>query len=143
MIVFVPFKHDHLETVSVQPEQEWQLEYTSRQDFTVFEDHEAWSMFEGGKCYGFAGVVRLPEHPHRGVAWALVGADIGRKMVPAVRFIRKFLDQHPCDRIELVVDCEFKAGHRFANLLGFSLEAPRMVHYGGIGRDMALYARVK
>lgn len=45
-------------------------------------------------------------------------------------------------RIEAVVKCEFKAGHRWARFLGFELEAPRMSKWGDDGTDYALYARV-
>ena len=42
----------------------------------------------------------------------------------------------------MTVDCEFEQGHRWAKMLGFTMEAERMRAYRPDGGDVALYARV-
>jgi hypothetical protein len=142
MIVFVPFEPSHIDLIRVQPEQKWELESVPVEEREELANYESWSGFRDGECIGCAGIIDLPGWPHRAIAWALIGDDVGRDMIQIVRFVRNFIATHPTERIEINVDCEFENGHRFAELLGFKLEAPRMVKYGHGGRDMALYARV-
>lgn len=75
-------------------------------------------------------------------AWALMGAGAGKNMVAIHRGTQRFLDMQSARRIELTVLCDFEAGHRWAKMLGFTLEAERMKGYDPDGRDHALYARV-
>lgn len=139
--IFVPFDPSHIERIKVQEEQVWELTALTQEHLESLTQNESWSAFNGERCLGCAGILDLPGWPHRSVAWALVGASLGRSMVPVVRFAREFLQYYPVPRVETYVDCEFEEGHRFAEMLGFKLEAPRMVKYGHDGRDMALYAR--
>ena len=143
MIVFVPFEPAHIGMITVQPEQRHELDAVAQADRDELANYESWSGFRDGECVGCAGIITLPGWPHRAIAWALIGDSIGRDMIQIVRFIRGFIDTYPIERIEIYVDCEFENGHRFAELLGFRMEAERMVKYGHGGRDMALYAKVK
>ena len=143
MIIFVPFEPGHIDLIRVQPEQKWELEAMPEAEREELVKHDSWSAFKDGECLGCGGVIDFaPSWPHRALAWALVGNEIGLDMVQIVRFIRGYIAAYPAERVEAVVDCDFINGHRFAEMLGFKLEAPRMVKYGHGGRDMALYARV-
>ena len=142
MIVFVPFQPDHISKIKVQPEQQWELELLPEEQHAELTKYESWSVFRDGECIACAGIIPLPGWPHRAVAWALIGIDVGTAMVAVARFFRNVAASFPVERIEITVDCDFDNGHRFAELLGFKLEARRMVKYGHGGRDMALYARV-
>lgn len=75
----------------------------------------------------------------RALAWAVLGATAGRHLAGITRAVRRFLLVAPWRRIEAAVECSFTAGHRWARLLGFELEAERMRAWSN-GRDFALYA---
>jgi len=56
--------------------------------------------------------------------------------------VKRFLDGCYLHRIEMTVDCDFPQGHRWAKMLGFTMEAERMRGYRPDGGDCALYARL-
>jgi len=98
-------------------------------------------MDDAGAIVACAGI--LPQWQNRAFGWSFIAADAGRHFTYIHRAVSAFLDRVPVRRIETTVDCEFAAGHRWARLLGFSLEAERMRGYRVDGGDCALYARVK
>jgi len=59
------------------------------------------------------------------------------------RLVHYVLDNCPLRRVEAYVDFEFEPGHRWARMLGFKLEAPRMKCHRPDGGDSALYARIR
>lgn len=81
--------------------------------------------------------------PGRAEAWALLADNLKHKMLAVHRSVLEFLDKINIKRIEAVVDRDFTQGHRWVELLGFTLEADRMRAYGYEGQDCSLYARVK
>lgn len=143
-MIFVPFNPEHLRLIEVQESQLPDLMRVSPQEVSeLAKGREAWSGFVGGRCLGAAGIIDVPGWPNRSVAWAIFGRDIRQFMVSGFRFIKSVVDSCPRRRIEMTVECDFKQGHRFAKMLGFTVEAPRMVAYSHYGTDMALYAKVR
>jgi hypothetical protein len=78
----------------------------------------------------------------RGFGWATVSRNAGPYMRRITGAVRKFLDTSGIKRIETAVDCRFDAGHRWADLLGFTYEGT-MKAWGPQGNDFDMYARVK
>lgn len=81
--------------------------------------------------------------PGRGEAWISFNPDCKREFLSAHNVVRNFLDSCPVNRIEASVKADFEAGHRWIELLGFTLEAETMMAYGPDGGDYSLYAKVK
>lgn len=80
----------------------------------------------------------------RALAWAVMARRIGADYVTVHRAVCAFLDSLPYRRIELTVDCGFRAGIRWAEMLGFVNETPNgMQCYGPDGRAHYQYARIK
>jgi hypothetical protein len=94
---------------------------------------------DDGRPIGCIGLVEQWEG--RALAWAVLAGDAGRVLVGITRAVRRFLDLGRYRRIEAAVPVGFAAGHRWARLLGFTLEAPVMRSWSA-GRDFALYALI-
>lgn len=107
----------------------------------MMEDHFAMSAWVNSQCVLAAGFVSI--YPHRATAWALVGADAGPYLTQLTRKVRQGIEMQPFKRIEMLVDYEFDAGHRWAKMLGFTVENPRMRYSGTFGNDETLYVRIK
>jgi len=101
----------------------------------------AWTAFSGDHIVGCAGVVEY--WSGRGEAWALLAKDCRKEFVHIHRAVKRFFDICPITRIEAIVDLSFPQASRWAEMLGFELEAPVMRKYSPDGKDYALYARVK
>lgn len=96
--------------------------------------------FIDGQIVGIAGVV--PVWEGRAFAWSYLDVTAALHMLALTRAVRSYLDTLPVNRIEMTVICGFEAGHRWAKMLGFELEAPIMREFHP-GVDCSLYARVK
>lgn len=140
-MIVAHLKHEHVRTLRLQQEQrQFACALTQEYVQSLIDHGHAWTVIDGETIVACAGFV---EHWHnRAYAWALIGDEAGRRMVPLTRIVRQFLDQSPWPRIETAVDEAFEAGHRWAKLLGFEKEGV-MRHYSPEGRDCALYARVR
>lgn len=73
-------------------------------------------------------------------AWAVLGEDVGPHMRSLTRAIRFQLEAAPFARIEMRVDKGFEAARRWAELLGYQLEADGFLPDG---RDAWIYVRIK
>lgn len=104
-------------------------------------DNYALSAWAGSKCVGGAGIIQV--NKFRAIAWALVGRDARPYMRQITAKVKEVIWEHPSQRVEITVDAEFLEGHRWARMLGFTMEAPRMVKHGILGNDETLYARIK
>lgn len=89
---------------------------------------------------GVAGV--LEARPGVGLAWSLISASAGKHMRALTRRALGYLETLPFHRIEMIVDCDHKPGHRWARMLGMSCECERMRAWAPDGSDAALYAKV-
>lgn len=138
----VPFKAEHLDTMEAQsaqvelktilpPGASKALERTTA--FTALDDN--------GRVLGCAGVQEL--WPGRDLAWAYLSKHAGPYMKGITRAVRDFLDIRAARRTEMAVDYEFKAGHRWAKMLGFRLEIERMDGYLPNGGAATQYVRLQ
>lgn len=80
-------------------------------------------------------------YPGRGEAWAVVHKDCRRVFLAIHRVVKRFLLACTVRRVEAVVDCSFKEGHRWASMLGFQLETKRMKEFGTSGEDCSMYVK--
>lgn len=99
--------------------------------------------FLGNKVVGCVGVFEKWQGACLG--WAVFDQKIGGVgMLGVVRDIKKAMDELLVmyHRIEITVISGFSAGHRLADLLGFTVEG-MMQKYDYLQRDHYLYSRVK
>ncbi len=136
----VAFNRSHVKGMTVQPAQA-ALSYMLTPEIAVaLEKQSSFTAFIDGRPVGAAGV--LPQWEHRSVAWAYLTKVTPHQFIAIHKAVKFFLDGCDIPRLEITVDCDFTAGHRWAKMLGFTMEAERMIKYAPDGRDCALYARV-
>jgi hypothetical protein len=133
----------HLSYIRVQEAQRIEQGHMVNTDYAeIATSHIALSAWVGNTCVGAAGIVLI--YPHRAVAWALIGEDIGAALVPVTRKVRNFISIDLTPRIEMTVAADFKAGHVWAKLIGMKLETPEPLRkHGARGEDEMIYARVR
>jgi len=140
--IVVPYEAGHLHLLQLQDAQAFVHTMINGAHAKALEDPRSFSVVgDDGEVYACGGLTEL--WTHRALAWSLVSRHAGRHMLLIHRAIQRYLDASPFRRIEMEVDCEFEAGHRWARMLGFTMECERMRCHGIDGRDNALYAKVK
>ncbi len=133
---------EHMRLIAPQEGDKYnQLMYVTPEYADILADNFSLSAWDGSKCIGAAGIIYI--NKFRSIAWALLGRDSGKHMLTLTRKVREIIHSHPSPRIEILVDYDFKEGHRWAKLMGFEVEAPRMQKHGFFGNDETLYARIK
>lgn len=137
---FEPYAPEHLERLDLQPAQ--------RAHASNFAEHAlgldtlpAMTIFDGDEPVACVGAFEI--WPGRAIVWSYLSATAGRRMLPLTRAVRALLDHYGCRRMECEVATEFAAGHRWARLLGFEVEAERLRKYFPHGGDCTLYARIR
>lgn len=141
MLTFMPCKVEHLALIEPPAGQASVAHVFRAPQFAELIDNSvAVSAWDDCRCLGAAGVVYTA--PNKASAWSLLSPHTGRHMFAITRKVREVLDAHRHVRVEMVVDCDFPEGHRWARMLGFTLEAERMRKSGYSGQDQSLYARV-
>ena len=80
----------------------------------------------------------LEQWPGRHMAWAYLSKMTAPHMFAATREAYKCVRQ-VFGRIEFTVRMDFIHGHRWARMLGFVVETPRLVGYGPQGEDHVGY----
>jgi len=142
MIRVVRFRAEHLAALDLQPAQRSLREDVANPDYgrTLQDCEYAFSALAGDRVVACAGVQEI--WTGRAMAWALVGADSGTYFLAVHRAVSGFLAQAPWRRVEMVVENDFKAGHRWARMLGMTGEG-LMRGYSPSGVDFYLYARVR
>lgn len=143
MIEFTPFHASHLRYLTPQPTQRHDHAILLSSDYAQeMENHFALSAWDGVKCVGAAGCI--PIYSHRAVAWAVLASEASMHMLAITRKVRSAIKMLPYRRIEIAVQVDFDAGHRFAKLIGMKLETPEPLKaHGATGKDEMLYAVVK
>jgi|TARA_R110000765_G_scaffold76518_1_gene149948 hypothetical protein len=140
MFEVVPFKAEHLAAIQLQSMQAHLSNWVTLEEGVGLEQSPGYTAFSDGKPIGAAGV--LPLWMGRAMAWAFIAKSTPQDFLKGHRVVKKFLDGCHIRRIEMTVDCDFPAAHRWAKMLGFEMECERMKHYSPDGRDCALYARI-
>ena len=137
----VPYRAAHLMAMALQPAQAWMYPLVGPQEAKALEGPWSWAGVAGGDVVACGGVLQYWKN--RGMAWAFLSERAGKHMVAMTRTVHRLLDDVPCARVEAAVECDFKAGHRWARLLGFELETERARKYLENGADCSIYVRVR
>lgn len=109
------------------------MEYQEKGEYSFTGISDGKVLFVGGVSNYWKG---------RAEVWAILADHSGPKMLAITRAAKLLLSYCPIRRLELSVDCSFEPGHRWAEMLGFKMEAERMQKYLLDGKDATLYARV-
>lgn len=140
-MIVIPFRREHLDMIDVQPAQAYWRPYIEANDVSALEQHQSFTCVEGDKilmCFGWIEI-----YPTRAAVWALISGTCGKHFVGMTRIAKRLISGLPYKRVEIDVDCEFEQGHRWAKMLGFSLEAERLRGHRIDGGDCAIYAKVR
>jgi len=143
MLQIIKFEKTHWDQIREQAATQHLREYLSSAavDALAACPHGFTAIRDDGVIQGFAGLV---EHwPGRAEAWAEFSDTSRSDFLIIHRAVARFLHVAPYRRIEAAVNCDFPAAHRWIQMLGFKLEAERMISYDPTGADCALYARTK
>lgn len=140
--MIVPMTAEHLAAIELQPAQAAAQAFLSDESYVAAlstAGHAYALLGPSGEVLACAGII--PMWHGRAIAWALVGAAAGHRMVELHRAAMRAFDMHPVRRLETTVAAGFEQGHRWARLLGFTRECT-MRAYAPDGSDCDLYARV-
>lgn len=140
-MIVVPFKAEHFYAVEVQPSQDYVRSRVSEAHVKSLESTNAFTCVDGDKviaCYGWYEL-----YAHRALLWAYIAKDAGPYLTGLTRIGKAMIAGLTYRRIEMEVDCEFEAGHRWARMLGLHMEAERLHGFRMDGGDSAIYARIQ
>ncbi|MES2348490.1 MAG: hypothetical protein V4641_13085 [Pseudomonadota bacterium] len=136
----VAFCKEHLSMMGTQNGQSGILSAQDDERARGLEQALSFTGMVGDTVLVCAGVLEM--WPGRYVAWAYVAPQAKRYWKSVHKAVKKFLVDLNARRVEMHVDCDFKAAHDWALRLGFKMECERMEKFLPDGRDAALYARV-
>lgn len=140
-MIVIPFRVDHFRAIDIQPAQARVRDMVRADDLAALEAGASYTCMHNRAVLACFGWIEI--YPHRGSLWALLSASCGRHMTGMTRIAKRLIESAPFRRLEIDVDCEFEQGHRWARMLGFSLEAERLRGYRMDGGDSAIYARIR
>tara|TARA_Y100000310_G_C20659828_1_gene804097 strand:+ start:1662 stop:2087 length:426 start_codon:yes stop_codon:yes gene_type:complete len=140
MFQVIPFQAAHLGAIRLQESQVYLSEWVTDEQAHALADHPSYTALDGNTVLGAAGVI--PIWQGRAMAWSFISRTGPQNFLKCHNVVKRFLAGCYVQRIEMTVDCDTPAAHRWARLLGFEMEAERMRGYSPDGRDCALYARV-
>ena len=103
------------------------------------EGENSWTGVVDGVPIVCAGTVR--QWPGRHMAWAYLGKNTAPHMVWITKQVIAQLANVE-GRIEMSVRTDFPIGQRWAKMLGFVVETPRMKAYGPQGEDHVGFVRI-
>ncbi len=112
----------------------------SQTDLQAMELQNSWTGVADGEIVACAGTIRLWQGRYQ--AWAHMSEKTGKHMRWLTREVRRNLDGLK-GRIEMTVQHDFEAGHRWAKLLGFTVETPLMPKFGPDGSAHTGYVRFR
>ncbi len=102
---------------------------------------EHYTVLDNGKAVVVGGIITFWKD--RGEAWLLLGKTKKENFISIFKAVDRFVKNCSLRRIEMVIDYDFKQGHRWAKLLGFKKEAEILKHYRPDGGDVSLYSKVR
>lgn len=140
-MIVIPFRAEHFRDIYVQPAQEYVRRYVTAEEVRQLEAQNSFTVVHNNillACFGWVTV-----YPTRALLWALIAGNSGPHFVGMTRIAKRLVEGLEFKRLEMEVDCEFEQGHRWAKMLGFTLEAPRLRGFRPDGGDSAIYARVR
>lgn len=140
-MIVVPFKAEHYWALEPQEAQTYLLDHAQKEGVATLEQSNAFSILHEDKvlvCFGW-----FEFHTNRAMMWAYISKHAGPYLTALTRIGRRTANMLPHKRVEMEVDCEFEQGHRWAKMLGFTMEAERLRGYRIDGGDSAIYARIR
>lgn len=140
-MIIVPYQPEHLLKLQLQDGQAFFQEAITPALAQSIAGPFVFSAFIDERPVAVFGVSELWEN--RGIAWSFISADAGPQFATLHKAAVRLLNLVPFRRVEADTPCEFTQGHRWLRMLGFELEAERMVAHRPDGGDSALYAKVK
>lgn len=148
---FVPYKAEHMAGLDLQDGQARIGPYLAKDYAEALESAKNMHTFTGvhdGRVIVIAGLIDT--HKGTAVAWVLLGKGAGKHFLAIHRGARRCLDHFQnMGRLRIEIDAdldvspEFDTIPRWAKMLGFELEAPRMRKCRPDGGDCAKYARIR
>lgn len=140
-MLVVPLTYQLLKSLDVQPAQQYLMDFMTDEAAVKIAGTHAFAVVHENVTLCAFGV--LPIFEHRALAWSFLAKTCGPYLLPMTRIGWHFFDTLPYKRVDIEVDYEFEQGHRWAKMLKFSLEVPRLKHYRVDGGDVSLYTRFK
>lgn len=104
----------------------------------TLEQQNSWTVVVDGEPVACGGT--MMQWPGRHQAWMYLNKDSGQHMLLVTRAVRRALDK-VAGRVELTVRSDFEQGHRWAKMLGFTVESPKLEAFGPEGEDHTGYVR--
>lgn len=142
MVEVIPFKPEHFWEISPQLNQAHIPANVSDSKLEWLAKQSSFSLVAGEEVLGCFGWVEL--YKHRAFIWSFISERLEKqKFVVAHKLAKRLVQSLTYSRIEMEVDYHFQQGHRWARMLGFSLEAERLRKAGEYGQDVSLYALIK
>jgi hypothetical protein len=112
----------------------------SPEQIQIIERHPSWTVIgDEGEPIACGGCVQI--WPGRYSAWAYLNEATGPHMLAITRYALECLATVK-GRLEMTVRTDFEAGHRWARILGFTVETPVMPFYGPEGEAHSMYVRI-
>jgi hypothetical protein len=134
-IKVIPFEPWHMDWLHVQPAQAAELAKVPAFVKRQLAAEESWTVADGERFLMCGGVIPIGSDC-RALVWTFMGGDIGRKQFLELHNkVRKYIRGLKYPRLEMEVADGFKAGHRWARLLGFKPEP--------LGNGRTLYVRFR
>lgn len=141
-LTYMPCAVEHLKLIQpVKGLEHEQAVFLSPQYEHIFKNNFSMSAWAGNKCVCAAGI--CPIYSHKAIAWALMSKDAGPYMRQITAKVKSFLAMDKTPRIEMLVAADFKAGNKWAKLLGMTQEGPARRMHGPNGEDEIMYVRIK
>lgn len=111
---------------------------TSYEMRMLLEKCNSWTVFVNDDVVACGGTIEM--WPGRHVAWAQVNDASTKHMLYITRAALSML-QKVQGRIEMTVQRDFRAGHKWAHMLGFGIETMDMLRYGPDGETHTGYVK--
>lgn len=140
-MVILPFTAEHFHAMKPQAAQMRAKPLWGDAQLRGLEQLPSYTVMNSGQVLMLFGHVAF--HDQRALVWSILSEDAGGHMISVHRIGQRFVDSLPYRRIEMEVDCEFEQAHRWARMLGFSLEVPRLRCHREDGGDTSIYARIR
>lgn len=137
----IGFKPEHLLSLDIQAAQAGAVKWLTPEVANAIAEGTAWTWLEGDLILACGGIV--PYSPMRAHLWSFISRHSGRHLLKMFRSAQALVAEQPFNRLEATTACDFKAGHKWLQMLGFTLETPRMIAYDINGKDHAMYVRIR
>lgn len=108
---------------------------------TVLERGNSFTLLVDDVPVACGGTIEVWKGHYNG--WAYISRAAAPHMLRITRYTRQILKSAGPGRITATVVSEFKNGHKWAKLLGFSVETPRLEKYGPLGEDHVGYKLIQ